>query len=359
NSENTFYKQTRVGSFRAHIEYNKQVATMNILNMDKEFDTIPRLVIKGSLPIDLRFTNVEERFPDTTEYIEINSQGFDVGILEPLLPDLGNLSGTVKSNVIIAGTPRQPEFSGSILLNNIQFLFGPNNIPYSISGELQPLQDRIVVKQLHVQNLDPGGKGNEATLTGSISVKNFEFGEFNLTTQGQILLMTEATHRRFPTMFGTLLTETDDEGLHITGTPEHPLLSGKLYILDANLTFPPATSAVSTTNNLILPYIVIDDTTKINSGQEKLSKFYAVDDSSSDSHQYTAIKASPLLDRLRYNLNIETKGLTVVRMIFNPTTNQELYAELEGKITAVNNTGTPSIYGEIEIGSRSYYTFVK
>ena len=359
NSENTFYKQTRIGSFRAHIEYNKQIALLNILNMDKGLDSIPRLVIKGSLPIDLGFTNVEERFPDTSEYIEITSQGFDVGVLEPLLPDLSNLSGTVKSNVIIAGTPRQPEFSGSILLNNIQFLFGPNNIPYSISGELQPSQDKIVVKQLRVQNLDPGGKGNEATLTGSISVKNFEIGEFNLIAQGKILLMTEATRRRVPTMFGTLLTETDDEGLHITGTPEYPLLSGKLYILDANLTFPPATTALSTSNNLILPYIVVDDTTKINFGTEKVSKFYAVGDSSSDSLQFTAIKASPLLDRLRYNLNIETRGLTVVRMIFSPTTNQELYAELDGKVTAVNNNGTPSIYGEIEVGSRSYYSFVR
>jgi len=136
-------------------------------------------------------------------------------------------------------------------------------------------------------------------------------------------------------------------------------LSGKLYILDANLTFPPATTALSTSNNLILPYIVVDDTTKINFGTEKVSKFYAVGDSSSDSLQFTAIKASPLLDRLRYNLNIETRGLTVVRMIFSPTTNQELYAELDGKVTAVNNNGTPSIYGEIEVGSRSYYSFVR
>src|SRR5208283_5294337 len=30
-----------------------------------------------------------------------------------------------------------------------------------------------------------------------------------------------------------------------------------------------------------------------------------------------------------------------------------------GKVTAVNNNGTPNIYGEIEVGSRSYYTFVK
>jgi hypothetical protein len=46
-------------------------------------------------------------------------------------------------------------------------------------------------------------------------------------------------------------------------------------------------------------------------------------------------------------------------MIFTPSTNEELYAELEGKVNAVNSTGTPYIYGEISIAQRSYYNFFK
>jgi hypothetical protein len=46
-------------------------------------------------------------------------------------------------------------------------------------------------------------------------------------------------------------------------------------------------------------------------------------------------------------------------MIFTPTTNEELYAEMEGKVTAINNNGTATIYNEISVTSRSYYNFFK
>ena len=65
------------------------------------------------------------------------------------------------------------------------------------------------------------------------------------------------------------------------------------------------------------------------------------------------------VDRLRYHLDIETRGMTAVRMIFTPTTNEELYAEIEGKVTAINNNGTATIYNEISVTSRSYYNFFK
>jgi hypothetical protein len=46
-------------------------------------------------------------------------------------------------------------------------------------------------------------------------------------------------------------------------------------------------------------------------------------------------------------------------MIFTPTTNEELYAEIEGKVTAINNNGSATIYNEISVTSRSYYNFFK
>lgn len=46
-------------------------------------------------------------------------------------------------------------------------------------------------------------------------------------------------------------------------------------------------------------------------------------------------------------------------MIFTPSTNEELYAELEGKVSAVNRQGTPAVYGQIAVTQRSYYNFLK
>jgi len=358
-TENAHYKETEVGTVQAHLEYANQLLHVETTVHGASGDTVPRLSVRGTLPIDLGFAGVVERFPDTEEHLDVRSEGFDVSVLDPLLADFDDLSGKIQSNVVIGGTPHHPEFSGSILLQNLEFLFVPNNIPYAVSGDLEPAGDKILVKSLQIRDMQPGMRGNEANCTGSVSIRDFQIGDLNLLLNGQLLLMTDASRRKIPTMYGTLLAETESSGLQITGNLDAPLLTGKLSILDANLTFPPVTNTQTASSNLALPYVVIDDTTRALPEAMKLSRFYAVNDTTVTDDRSVRSVSSPLLDRLRYNLVVETKGITAVRMIFTPTTNEELYAELEGSVTAVKSAGAPAIYGEIEVGSRSYYTFYK
>ncbi|HUL44736.1 MAG TPA: translocation/assembly module TamB domain-containing protein [Bacteroidota bacterium] len=358
-TENAHYRETDIGTVRAHLEYANQLMHMDVAVRGSARDTVARLSVQGSLPIDLAFAGVEERFPDAEEHIEVRSAGFDVSVIDPLLTDFDDLSGKIQSSVVIGGTPHHPEFSGSIVLQDLEFLFVPNNIPYAVSGELEPQGDKIQVKSLHIRDIRPNTMGNEAVCTGSVSVRDFQVGDLNLLLNGQLLLMTDASRRKIPTMYGTLLAETETGGLQITGNLDAPLLTGKFSILEANLTFPPAANAQAASSNLALPYVLIDDTTKALRDTMKLSRFYAVNDTATTDSRSARNVSSPLLDRLRYNLVVETKGITAVRMIFTPTMNEELYAELEGSVTAVKSAGSPTIYGEIEVGSRSYYTFYK
>jgi len=46
-------------------------------------------------------------------------------------------------------------------------------------------------------------------------------------------------------------------------------------------------------------------------------------------------------------------------MIFTPSTNEELYAELDGRVSVVNSQGYPSVTGEIAVLSHSYYNFFR
>jgi hypothetical protein len=161
-------------------------------------------------------------------------------------------------------------------------------------------------------------------------------------------------------MYGTLFTAIGLDGLRITGTLARPFLSGTLSVLDADLVFPPAIAVASTNSNLSLEYVVVDDTTSASHSGPRPSKFYGpLEAQAFRSERGARPQSSPLLDRLRYNLNIETQGITAVKMIFTPATNEELYAELTGSVVAMNSQGTPSIYGEIEIAQRSYYNFFK
>ncbi len=128
-----------------------------------------------------------------------------------------------------------------------------------------------------------------------------------------------------------------------------------------NLLLPPAAAEAATRSRQTMRYVLVDDTTKSSTGTSAFAKkFYQTADSARSRSRRTASSGEPtLLERLRYNVTIETQGPTRVTMVFTPATNEQLYAELDGKVNAVNNQGTANVYGEISISSRSYYNFFK
>lgn len=357
---NIHYKQTLLGSSSATLYYANENARLDIKIKRAIEDTLPFLSVSGTLPIRLSLDAEEERFPDRQQRLQIISNGFELALLEPLLSDFDNLSGTATCNMLITGTPRAPKYEGKLSLHNGKFLFLPNYIRYTLSGDLEPHQDKIVLKNFILRTAPEEKIATEATLSGTLTMKDFRVEAFDIDVRGDLLLMTEATRRRLSTMYGTLHTATDETGLHISGNAESPYLVGTLRIKEASLVFPP-TKEYSSNSALLLPPLIIDDTSKAQQKQATfIERFYAVADTLTD----TTLKEkftieSPLLSRLRYNLIIETEGETQIRMIFAQATNEELYAELDGRINAVNNSGTPSIYGQITVLNRSYYNFLK
>jgi hypothetical protein len=217
------------------------------------------------------------------------------------------------------------------------------------------------LKNLTVTNPASEQWRSDARFTGSLTLKDFGIESFNITAYGQLLLMTKDSRKTMPTFYGLLFTEIDPGGLTLRGTLEEPHLSGNLSILNSDLEYPP-TMASDRSRGQLLNYVLVDDTTKTTHDTLTFSrKFYRVQDTTSSSPEERKIRrAKPsFVDRLRYNLGIDTKGTTAIKMIFTPSTNEELYAELEGKVTAINDRGAATIYGEITVLPRSYYNFFK
>ncbi len=360
-AESLKYRRTQIGTVRADISYKEAIAAMNITVLHSPKDSTPSLTVRGDLPINLALSGIHQRFPDLPQNLHIVSQGFNLAVLDPLLREFDDLSGTLTCDVTLGGTPRTPEFGGLISLNDVNFLFTPNYVRYALSATLQPNGERIVLQNFLLRNVATEGPSGEAHLIGSLTIKDYKIASFDVTATGQLLVMSDETRRTGATLYGPLFTETDADGLTLSGTIDRPFLSGKLLVRDANLLFPPTREATSSTQ-LALNRIVIDDTSKIriDTSMPHTSKFFA----NSGVTQVGPPRPSrmgelSLVDRLRYNLTVETQGTTAIKMIFIPATNEELYAELEGAVSVVNNQGVPHVYGEITVLPRSYYYFFK
>lgn len=360
-SDSIYFRQSLIGSVGADVRYRDSSATLDLTVKKSPRDAAPSLVVKGTLPINLAFTGVKQRFPDERQNIRIISEGFDFSVLDPLLSEFENLQGVLHADVAVGGTPSDPEYQGTITLTDVRFTFTPNNVFYAVNAELEPSRNRIIVKNLTVTNFQKLRPSGEARMTGSLSIKNYQIDSLDLTAFGQVLLMSDATQKTRSTIYGALPAATGLEGLHLTGTIQHPDLSGNLYLQGANLTSPPVTETAGSNSQLALNYVVVDDTSKPVIQTTKPSKFYSGIEinPASDHPVENRAEVSTFVDRLRYNLSIETRGNNAIKMIFSTSTNEELYAELDGRVSLINSQGYASVTGEITVSPNSYYNFFK
>jgi hypothetical protein len=351
------FRRTLFGTLTASMDYENENAILD-LSMRKNLSSVePDLKLTGNLPCNLALKSVNERFPSKPQRLKLFADKFDLSVIDPLLYDFDEMSGKVECDITLEGTPQKPEYKGSISFIDTKFLFNPNNLRYVLNSNLEANDDRIQIKDFKVSNIKEKGFLGSADATGYFSLKNFKVDFFDFTVKGQFLLMTDATRKVSPNIYGLLFTETDITGINLKGNLERPYLSGKLFVREANLTFPPTKNQEITNQNLTLRHKVIDDTTSSPITPIRVSRYFSVIDTIDVDLNRSS--ESPILDRLRYNINVETRGPTALTMIFTPATGEELYAELDGKASVINEQGTATIYGEIDVSPRSYYNFFK
>jgi len=69
--------------------------------------------------------------------------------------------------------------------------------------------------------------------------------------------------------------------------------------------------------------------------------------------------STSFLDNIVYNLVIEMQGPTQMRLVVNPMTNEELFADMRGRLAFEKNGPEARLNGQLEVTNRSYYNYFK
>ncbi len=359
SSENFVLRKTRLGYVETNISYADRLLTILIQNRLTRASTDTVLTVVGRMPADFAFAGAAERFPDLEQDIRIHAENFDISIFDPLIAELQNLTGRLNSNLVIGGTPRNPAYSGSMVLTGINFLFVPNNLPYIMNGTIEAKGSRLVLNGFTLENVPTARPAGKMQLSGTITTDRFRLDSFDITGRGGLLVLGEESRRVLPEMYGPLFIRSDNAGLNLSGNLSRPYLSGTVLVTEAFITFPPMSRQQSTLGLRRLNYVVVNDTSAGYVPEKKfLTPFFGEADSGAgDAVKPGRTERLTFIDQLRYNLIVETRGAPAVKFIFTQQSDEILYAELDGRVTAVNETGEPRIYGTVSIGAPSYYKF--
>lgn len=323
----------------------------------------PALTVRGVIPLVLGTGGNDSGTTRPPFNLHVRSDGVQMSILDPLVPTFNQLTGIVRCDVTVQGSPQNPDIAGELSIDSCSFLFEPNNISYAFEGRFKPSGGRIAVVEAVVRNVASDrrlGRDGSMTITGDFALQELVPTDFNLKAVGTLLVVKETTRKSSLSVYGNLFVETDATGLRFTGSIDRSLLRGYVLVKNSSLVFPPTLNTGAQETERTVPVVVVDDT----------SHAVATEDRSAGSEYFGAapdsIAAGPVtaeahrvsfLDGLRYDLQIESRGgNTEIRMVFNPATGEELVANLEGKF-AILEDGKQWV-GTVTVG-RAYYNFTK
>ncbi len=358
--DSIIYQNTNFGNLRSHLQYNEKTANVSIeIKSKNKKENKPDFKIKGNFPIDLAFTDIEKRIPDRAVSMSIVSDSFQLALLSPLISVMDDLRGTLICDVSITGTPAAPIYSGNIELLDTRFILNTNKITYNVTGVLEPEGNKINFSNFIITNNKQDYSDGKLSINGYFHIKDFNVDNFDIRAKGQLLLLKETQQKTLQNIQGRLIGIIGSNGLHYTGRFSKSHLSGSVQIKEANLTFPPmkGTSYYESGNNL--RYIVIDDTTKQANITNLKKQFFYAGSGSTDTLDFSEKRESKFWQGLSYDISLETHGTSIIKLIFNSATKEELYAELDGKVNLQRIAGKDYTIGEIAISERSYYNFFK
>lgn len=354
-----------LGDLKGFFAYRDSSLDVNVGITGVGENGVSQLAVAGAVPINLGLAGVQQIVSDRPVNLRVQSSGFPISVLDPLISTFNDVYGTLQCDVTVGGSLRKPAYSGEFSLSDCVFLFVPNNIYYTFQGNFRAEGERIRVVDAVVGNL-PGdarsGNVGRLGITGDFTLKNLMPGDFHLDMQGDLLLVKETTRKASLLVYGNLFVEIGKAGLQFTGSIDQSLLKGDLLVRNSSLVFPPAQGQVLEERATSVPVMLVNDTVKI-----------------PDSHHLSAaaryfgrlgpgarrqaeegrdtVAAKTFLDGLRYDLDIEASGgSTEIRMVFNSLSGEELVATINGKFSITDDGRR--WYGDLVV-ERAYYNFLK
>lgn len=337
----------------------------------------PDLLISGSLPYDVAYMQESHNKLEGEMDVTIRANEFRMEFIDPFIAELSNVTGTLMCDMRIRGTLDEPRYEGAMSIRGGRFHLRPIGITYTIDGRFVPAGQRIALEDVVVRNVPQDRPDGAMNISGSFTFQGLKLREFDLTAHGQLLVMKESARQPGQAIYGDLFAAAGSGGLRWRGSLQRSFVSGEVIVKNANLTLPPSREQLIPTRRDVL-ITVVDDTTRtippssaspsiMSEGGVEGSKPLAFEaqtpiiDSRGGQQQPVSVQEEErsFLDRLVYDLDVEAQGPTHVRFIFNPYTGEELFAELKGRMAFTKDGEQTRLAGEVEVGERSYYNFLK
>lgn len=277
--------------------------------------------------------------------LKVSADSLNISFLTPFLSGVDDLEGAVSGDMVVSGNYSLPDFKGELQVVDGKIRLAANQINYLFTGTIVGQGDKLVLAPVTLKNMT---RPTSTTMVakGTVEIQNNTIAAFDVDLDGSLLVLNSTAKGSDRAMYGTAIVGSGAQVLKLKGSLLRPLLAGSGSLLSTTLTLLPLQSKQTTQVQEVIYRFPVD------SASEKAAKIPQPADSIAKE-----IASGTFIDSLRYDLNVETRDNVSLRMIFNPTTNEELDAILGGKLYLSNLSGGMELTGDVNILPGSGYIF--
>jgi autotransporter translocation and assembly factor TamB len=188
-----------------------------------------RLVMTGTVPIDLSLSSVPDRLPERPVDLHILGENTDLSLLAAIIPGLSDLAGPMDIRVDITGTSGSPRFAGAAVLEGGTLTIPRTGVTYEdLRGNITFDNDQITIGAL--TGTDEGRGSFE--IGGRIEMQNLRLGSLELELSANDLQVIDLSRQDVQV----------HASIAVSGTTDTPVLTGRVVVDEAIYRMPERTN---------------------------------------------------------------------------------------------------------------------
>ena len=340
------FRKNVFGSLVSNLSYKDQNLSVDVRFLDSLiYKNMPALKISGNVPIDLAFTGDKERFKKSRPInLTLNAKDFDLGTLGNIVPQISQLNGRLKADLVLTGTPSNLNPAGQIEINNLGFRANVNNLQYTGGIKLNIKNHKIAIDSLLIANASGTPGGGVITGSGNINLNNFEIASMSAEIGGSLKVLSENSKAVSPSLYGDLVIQTNNE-ITYNMDSKGSFINVPIVVKEAKLTFPPRQSAYQGSgDNIFYRYVV--DSTKINKNEREFENLIEL---SNKMNAGNIEESKEKIGTLGYSVNIKVQNEATIKFVLSREFDQSLTAVIRGNLQYDNIGGRSNTQGELNL----------
>ncbi len=351
NINNLSYDNFNLGKLTGRISYSDKKITSDIKFLDSTYNIDkPLLTFTGTIPADLSFTTVQNRFIESEEInIRLYSDNFNIRSLGHLIPGIKNQKGNLLADLVINGNISSPEYSGFLKLTDGYFIADNNNMPYDFGIDIKFQSSGLLIEKFSISNAGGTKFPGKIDGIGSVIFDGFKIDDLSIRFSGDIALLNEQSKIVSPLFYGDLQIGTQSDWV-LTMRNDRLFFKGDVLLKETNLTIKTTDQATQTNSNFNFIYLV--DSTKID---KELIKFQEI--VSSENNRVQESEESSL--NIDYDVRVKVENSARIIFILSQAVNQRLLVEMTGDLEYVSTGGFTRAQGAFNLMPGSKLEFFK